>query len=333
LTQRSALARFGFACGLGAALLWAPDAHSAGAPAGTQINNTAEVRYTVGATNVTTNSNAASVTVAEVVDVVVTLQSATVTTAAGATNQALVYRVTNTGNGSEAFLLTMTSVLGGDDFDPTAATPAIYFDTDNNGVLSAGDTAYTPGANDPVLAADAFATILVVNDIPAALANGAQGFSRLTGAARTGTGSAGTVYAGQGAGGTDAVIGATGGDSDATGTYLVSDVRISAVKTATVADPFGGTQPVPGARITYQIVVTATGTGSAGSLVVTDVVPANTSFVGGSLRLNGATLTDTSGDADAGAYVTTPSPRVQFTLGSLSQASGPQTTSFVVTIN
>jgi uncharacterized repeat protein (TIGR01451 family) len=308
-------------------------AEAVGVVAGTLIENTAQVSYTSGASSVTTPSNTVTVTVAELLDVVVTLQSATTSVSPGATAQTLVYRITNTGNSSEAFLLTLTSVLGGDEFDPVPATPAIYLDTDGSGTLTAADTPYVPGSNDPLLAQDSFVTVIVVHDIPAGLANGARGLARLAAAARTGTGTPGTVFAGQGAAGTDAVVGTTGADGEATGQYVVADIALGAVKSATVTDPFGGSRPVPGARIRYQVVVTATGTGTATGASFRDPIPANTSYAPGTLRLNGTALTDSAGDADAGGYVTTPAPAVQVALGDLTQASGPQTVVFEVTID
>jgi uncharacterized repeat protein (TIGR01451 family) len=315
--------------------LWgvANPAAAIGVVAGTEIQNTAQVSYTVGTTPVTTASNTVAVTVAEVLDVVVTLQSATTTVSPGATNQVLVYRLTNTGNSSEGFRLTLTSVLGGDEFDPVPATPPMYFDTDGSGTLTPADTPYTPGANDPVLLQDTFVTVLVVNNIPTGLANGARGLSQLEADALTGTGAPGTVFAGQGPSGTDAVVGTTGADGDATGQYVVADITLTAVKTSTVTDPFGGTRPIPGARIRYQVVVTATGTGTATGANFRDPIPANTTFVPGSIRLNGNALTDSTADADAGGYSTSPAPAVQASLGALTQASGPQTLVFDVTIN
>jgi uncharacterized repeat protein (TIGR01451 family) len=304
-----------------------------GVVAGTEIQNTAQVSYTIGATPVTTASNTVAVTVAEVLDVVVTLQSATTTVSPGAANQVLVYRLTNTGNSSEGFRLTLTSVLGGDEFDPVPATPSIYFDTDGSGTLTPADTPYTPGANDPVLLQDTFVTVLVVNNIPTGLANGARGLSQLEADALTGTGAPGTVFAGQGPGGTDAVVGTTGADGEATGQYVVADITLTAVKTSTVTDPFGGARPIPGARIRYQVVVTATGTGTAVGASFRDPIPANTTFVPGSITFNGNPLTDSTADADAGGYSTSPAPAVQASLGDLTQASGPQTLVFDVTIN
>jgi len=307
-------------------------AHAVGAPAGSNIDNTAVVTYSVGTVTATTTSNPTSVTVAEILDVVVTLQTPNVPVVPGATQQEMLYRVTNAGNGPEAFLLSMASVIGGDDFDPVAAAPAIYFDTDASGDLSPGDVPYVAGSNDPLLDADDFVAVLIVNDIPNSVADGNRGRASLTAAARTGTGTAGFEYAGAGVGGTFAVVGTTEGDGTATGEYLVSGITLDAAKTAAIADQFGGQRPIPGATITYSIVVTATGTGSALSTVFSDAVPANTTYVPGTLTLNSVSLSD-GADADAGEFTTTPNARVVVQLGTLATASGPQTIQFAVTIN
>lgn len=307
-------------------------AFAAGTAAGTNIQNTAQVTYTVGGSQVTTPSNTNIITVAERLDVNVTLQSPPVSVQGGQTRRELVLRVTNTGNGSEAFNLAMTSAIAGDNFDPVPSSPALYFDTDASGDLSPADTAYVAGTNDPTLAPDAFVTVLVVNDIPTGLTNGEVGRSRLTAQAKTGTGTPGTVFPGQGTGGVDAVVGSSGATANATGDYVVSDVSLSNVKSATVQDPFGGTEPVPGAHITYQIVVAATGTGSAANTVVDDAIPANTTYVPGSLRLNAAALSDAS-DVDAGEFIAGASPAIRVRLGNLAQAAGNQTIVFQVTIN
>jgi uncharacterized repeat protein (TIGR01451 family) len=308
------------------------NAQAVGAPAGTVINNTAEVSYSVGSVNTTASSNLVSVTVAEILDVVVTAQTPTVAVNAGDTQQEVRYRVTNTGNGTETFRLVMNSVLTGDQFDPIPATPAIYFDTDASGDLSPGDTPYVVGSNDPVLTADGFVTVLLVNDIPAAVVDTNIGFTRLTADSRTGTGLPGTTFAGQGVGGVDAVVGTTGADSEADSSYVVSGVTLTAAKSQTVVDQFGGSRPVPGARINYSIVVNVTGSGTATNAAFVDNIPANTTYVPGTLRLNTALLSD-GADADAGDYAATPAARVRVALGSLTTASGPQTVTFSVVIN
>lgn len=327
------MVRFSWVSVVLVAMLGAPLAsHAAGTPAGTNIQNTAQVSYTAGGSAVTTSSNTTSVRVAEILDAVLTLAAPTVTVSPGATAEELVYTLTNTGNGSETFNLTALSAgVTGDDFDPTLATPAIYFDTDNSGDFSGGDVAFNPGVNNPVLAADASVRLIVVNNIPNTVLNGNRGRSQLTAAAATGTGTPGTAFVGAGDGGVDAVTGTTGGDALLFGEYLVADVQLTAVKSQTIVDQFGGARPLPGARINYQVVVSASGAGNANAAVFTDLVPANTTFVAGSLRLNGAALSD-GADADAGTFVSTPAPEVRVTLGNLTGGSGPQTIEFAVTI-
>ncbi|HEY9181858.1 MAG TPA: hypothetical protein VIQ99_01585 [Gammaproteobacteria bacterium] len=306
-------------------------AHAVGTPAGTNIQNTATVDYSVGGTPLSMTSNTTSLLVAETVNVAVALQSSTVAVTAGAANEALVFLVTNSGNGPETFALTGDSALIGDDFDPMPATPFIYFDSDASGDLSPADVPYVAGGNDPLLAADASVTVILVNDIPAATPDGDLGRSELRATSTTGSGAPGTAFPGQGFGGVDAVIGTSGGEAAVFGEYLVGNIQISAVKSQTVSDPFGGTRPIPGATITYQIVVTATGAGAAIGTAFNDAIPADTTYVTGSATLNGAGLTD-SADADAGTFVTTP-PAVTVALGDLTAASGPQTIVFRVTID
>ena len=105
--------------------LIASPAHAVGVAAGTTINNTAEVTYSVGTVATTATSNTVSVTVAEILDVIVTAQTPSVAVTGGATQQELVFRVTNTGNGPETFRLVLNSVIGGDEFDPTPSSPSI----------------------------------------------------------------------------------------------------------------------------------------------------------------------------------------------------------------
>ncbi len=327
---RDALRRVFFLTLVGAAA--SPAAvHALGTAAGTNITSTATVDYSIGGTSASTTSNASTIAVAELVNVTITLQSPTISVAAGATSEALLFLVTNTGNSDERFALAGESVLVGDDFDPTPSSPFIYFDTDGSGDLSPGDAPYVAGPDDPVLAADESVAVILVNDIPAGQPDGDYGRSQLEATAETGPAAPGTVFSGAGTGGVDAVIGTSGGEATVFGQYLIGDILLSAVKSQAVSDPFSGTQPIPGATITYQVVVTATGSGAALNAVFSDPIPASTTYVAGSLRLNGATLTDAA-DADVGSFAAAPA-RVAVNLGDLTAAAGPQTIDFRVTIN
>ena len=317
---------------LGAVLALGNTATAAGTTAGSVIQNTATVAFDLGGTPLSLDSNTTTITVAERLDVDVTLQSPQLLVAASDAGRALLFTVTNTGNGSETFQLAIDSALSGDDFDPLPAVPAIYFDTDGSGDFNVGDVAYTPGVNDPLLAADATVDVFLVNDIPATVVNGNVGFTALTATSTTGTGTPGTEFTGQGDGGVDAVVGTSGAEDADTGEYLVSDVLINVVKSQAVADPFGGTQPVPGATITYTITVEVASAGTATASALSDPIPVYTTFVPNSITLNAVAITDAT-DADAGELDSGGAPTVIVRLGDLTQADGIQTIEFQVTID
>ena len=143
----------------------------------------------------------------------------------------LTFRVTNAGNGSENFVLTARDNVGGDDFDPTATS--IVLDSNGNGVYDPGiDTVYVAGANNPVLAPDASVLVFVLSSIPAGAGNGQRGRVDLVAVAATGSGAPGTTFAGQGQGGGDAVVGATGADAEDDGYYAVAAATVAFVKSA-----------------------------------------------------------------------------------------------------
>ena len=307
-------------------------AQAAGTPAGTVIDNVASVTFELDGIVATEVSNNSSLTVDERIDVVLVLQTPQLLVGIGDLNQALLYTVANTGNGSETIEFTYDSNLAGDDFDPVPAVPAIYFDSDGSGTLTAGDVAYDPGNNDPVLAADATLDILLVNDIPGTALNGQIGHTELTALAATGTGNPGDAFAGQGDGGSDAVIGGTGGTMSVIGEFLVSDITMDIVKSVVISDQFGGQDPIPGATLAYTITIEVTNDGTATAANFNDAIPAGTTYTPNSLTLNGGALTDAV-DADAGELDTSVVPTVVVRLGDLTQVDGVQTVFFEVTID
>jgi len=282
-----------------ASIGFAAPAMATGTAAGTTISNTATATYTDGGgTPVVVPSNRVDLRVDEVLNVTVaSADPGDVAAQPGSTNQVLAFNVTNTGNGSEAFRLAPINAIGGDAFDP--ATTSLVIDTNNNGVYDAAeDTVYTPGSNDPVLAPDTSVRIFVLSTIPGAATDGQRGQTDLTAAATTGTGPAGTTFAGQGTGGGDAIVGTTTAQGRDDGFYVVSGATVAFVKSASVLDPFGGSSSVPGSIITYTLVATVSGSGSLANLAVGDPIPPNTTYVPGTITLQGNTLTDgTDGDA------------------------------------
>ncbi|MDH5710365.1 MAG: hypothetical protein OEZ15_01705 [Gammaproteobacteria bacterium] len=90
---------------------------------------------------------------------------------------------------------------------------------------------------------------------------------------------------------------ASNGQHSDTGLFLVQSVIapvVSLNKTVTVIDTLGGTDPHAGATLRYQIDVVVAGVGSVNNLVITDAIPANTTYVTSSLLLNGVVQTEAS---------------------------------------
>jgi uncharacterized repeat protein (TIGR01451 family) len=268
--------------------------------AGTTISNTASATFDSGGGSTTVNSNQVDLLVDELLDVTVDSSNPSdVPTTPGATGQVLTFSVTNTGNGVENFVLSTIANAGGDNYDPVVTQ--IYLDN-GDGVFDPGtDTLYSPGANDPLLNPDQSITVFVLATTPGTAVDGNRGIVSLVAAAKTGTGAPGTSFAGQGEGGGDAVVGSTGADGTDAAAFIVSAATVTLVKSAAVTNPLGTSDPIPGATITYTIVATVAGSGSVAGLAITDNIPANTTYVPGSITLGGSPLSDAV-DADAGDY-------------------------------
>lgn len=300
----------------------AAPAFAQGTLAGTLIDNKATATFDTPSGAQTIESNTVSLTVDELLNVTVaSADSGDITVTPGATNRILRFTVTNSGNGQEGFTLSANGTVGGDDFNPTITS--IVLDSNNNGTYDAGvDTVYTAGSNDPVLAADGSIRVFVLATIPAGATDGQKGIIELTATAKTGSGTPGTTFAGQGQGGGNAVVGATTATATDDGRFAVSLATANIVKSATVVDPFNGTTLVPGSTITYTLTTTVSGSGTLNNLRVADVVPTGTTYIAQSITLNGSALTDAA-DSDAGAY-TSATKTVGVTLGNV--ASGATNT-------
>jgi uncharacterized repeat protein (TIGR01451 family) len=318
-------ARFAFAACLGIGQI--PAAYAAGTLAGTDITNTATATYDTPTGPVTLDSNTVIINVDELLDVtIIGTDPGDVSTAPSATNNVLTYRITNTGNGSEAFVLTADVNRSGDDFNPTLSQ--IVIDTNNNGVYDAGvDTVYIAGSNEPVLAPDQSRVVFVLTNTPATPVDGNRAEVVLTATAATGSGAPGTSFAGLGDGGGDAVVGTTRATAEDNGFLAVQAATLALVKSATILDPFGGSRPVPGAIITYSLVATVSGSGTLNNLVISDPIPANTTYSVGTITYEAAVLTDAA-DADAGNFNGT---RISVAAGNI-PAGQVRTITFKVTI-
>jgi len=281
-----------FAALLAGALLCATSASAQ--RAGSVVTNIAAVEIGTDGETSRVTSNAATLRIDERLDIGLEAAPGTLRLATGRAN-ALPFTLTNRGNGSEAFALAPT--LG--DIDADDASFAI--DSDGNGVYDlavdqllgrgeAATAALAPGAT--------LALLLVVS--PTRIGGDAR--LKIAAHALTGSGTPGTVFAGQGDEGGDAVVGAT--TAAATIERPVAAVSADAgapslTKSQSVIAPDGSARVVRGAVITYTLAATFAANDAATDAVVSDPIPNRTSYVASSLTLDGAPLTDAA-DADAG---------------------------------
>ncbi|QUL38976.1 hypothetical protein [Erythrobacter sp. JK5] len=286
-----------YVAGLAALFVHGNPALAEGVSAGTLIENTATATYDDGDGPKSVDSNTVTLRVDELLDVTVTsLNSGAVAAVPG--DAVLTFELTNQGNGPEAFELVTNPTVTGNDFDVTVDDVAV--DTNGNGTYDPGvDEILTAPQTTAVLAADERLTLFVLVTVPTGVTDTQQSTVELTANAVTGTGAPGTTFAGQGVGGGDAIAGTTGASAIATGALQVGITSVDLIKSATIADPFGGTSAVPGSVVTFTITANVAGSGSVDDLIVTDAIPTGTSYTAGTLALDGAPLTDASGD-DAG---------------------------------
>ena len=289
---------------------------AAGTASNTTVSNIATVNYDVGSVaqtavlsspdGLTPTGVATDFLVDNRVDLSVAASDVTyVQVAPGSIEQVLTFTVTNDGNTTQDFILSAASGTdpfgGADNFDATAA---LVF-------VESGATAGFQAAEDVAvyvdeLAADTSATIYVVSTIDAGQVNGDIAAYTLTAnAADAGVpatlGAETLVTAGADTAAVDVVLADAAGDTDAltegdhsdTSAYQVATAALTVAKVSTViSDPInGGSNPkaIPGAVVEYTITVTNTGA-QADNVVVTDPIPTNTTFVGGSVVAAGATI-------------------------------------------
>ncbi|MGK6322005.1 hypothetical protein ACMGDM_02855 [Sphingomonas sp. DT-51] len=254
----------------------------AGTPAGTQIVNTAWLTLASDAdTPRAIDSNTVTVAVDALVDVAIAADQASVTIAGEPTPVG--FTMINRGNAPGGYVVTATIDVTG------ASIAAIVADADGDGrydpAHDRGDAAVTlsPGESRHVF-------VLV-----AGAGNGATVTATAT--ARAGTGQPGTLLAGAGPAGTDAVIGATTGRASASSKLIVGGAAAQLDKAQSVVAPDGSARATVGAIVTYTLV--ARFARDCPAVEVSDAIPAGTRFVAGSITLDDQPLSD-GGDADTG---------------------------------
>jgi uncharacterized repeat protein (TIGR01451 family) len=312
---------------------------AAGTPAGTVIKNTVSVSgFYGGVPFALTAGN--SFMVDRAINVVVTKNS-DANTAPTSTNVALSFLVSNTSNTSMRFALSAVSKPTN---TWTVNNVRIYRDNNSSGSWDAGDTLYADAGTFGDVASGASVTMLIVADAPAVLTIGQTALYDLVATAvDAGTLNVSTQTAGPNTPGIDTVFldtaGSAGGDGARDGKHSASGafsatssaVNVNLTKTVTTLDQWGGNLPIPGAILRYTIVGTATGSGTANNVVISDPLPLNTTYIANTLRLNGTAVTDVV-DADAGDVGGTTPNAVTVKLGNLTSTSPAQTIQFDVRI-
>lgn len=315
-----------------------------GTTAGTTISNSASLSYSIGGI---AQASITSVAVTLLVDEKINLTvvgGVTTSVATPATAQATAFTVTNNSNSALDFSLTVTWAIAGDNFDPTACSAFV-----ESGATAGYQAAQDIATYIDELAAGATKTVYAVCDIPAALGSGNTGLVGLTATAQGNFNATGyvatagalggvlTETAGANTANVDILFADIAGTEDiardakhsAHNTYSVSIPTLTITKTvASVLDPSGGSVVMPGSVITYQIAVVLTGAGTITGLVITDPLPASTTYVPGSITVNGVTKTDAV-DADNAQFSAN---TVNVSLGNVA-APASITITFRATIN
>jgi len=186
----------------------------------------------------------------------------------------------------------------------------IYLDNNGDGLINniGGTDAVITNVAD--LVAGASTSLIIRVSAPSSAANGAVDMMTLT---ATPTGVVGSVAAPLAQSNIDQTTVVTG-----------------QIEMTLSASP-SGSQP-PTTVITYTISFQNVGAASVSSLLVTDGIPVNTTYIAGSMRFNVSTVLTDAADTDAGVLISGTKGSVQFNIGTV--ASGANgTVSFQVTID
>ncbi|MCF6239688.1 MAG: DUF11 domain-containing protein, partial [Candidatus Marinimicrobia bacterium] len=167
---------------------------------------------------------------------------------------------------------------GSDNFDLTYSSSDVtwvfYIDANSNGLADSGEEATNSG----ILAQAGTQDIIAVGTVPAGTAD--QTVDNITFTGTSVDDPAGTKASG-----------------DLAETVTVTAPLLVLVKTVADNDESGGetNSAAPGVTVTYTIVVQNWGTGEATGIVVTDVVPTNTTYVASSATGGAGTPGETGG--------------------------------------
>ncbi|MVZ96753.1 hypothetical protein EUU23_03420 [Sphingorhabdus sp. IMCC26285] len=342
--------------GVSLAMLCSAPAFAGGTTQGTSITNNVNVNFQVGGVP-QTQASASDVFVVDRKVIFSLAEKAPIGTTSvspGQTGQITTFVLANTSNDTLDFTITPSQLVGGtaahggtDAFNVTNLLVCLDANADNT--CDAAATA-TLTIND--LVADANTTILVVGDIPLSATNGqvagislsaaalnsnGTAITAATDATVNGAGTVETIFADTAKSGNGGTSVARDGIDVATDDYTVSAAVLSVFKTSRIiSDGVSSSnfKSVPGAVVEYCISVANAASGAtATNITISDLVPTNTTYQAGTIRVNGTVtspgagqtcaagtaVTDAS-DVDAGSFGT-PANTVAGTLNNIAGGS------------
>lgn len=298
---------------LGFILLALPGlAQAIGTASGDLITNTVSVAYTVGVAQTPITATEDFYVDSKIVFVVTASNPAgsnkTVlpsTTGATTPVNEMMWTISNTGNVSQKFKLTLAGGVSGGTLAPGGATPTYYVSVDNDLSTLGDNTLVVSGDATGDIAIDGDAYVFAIIDVPATETNGELYDIRVT-AQSVDSGTLAVLATGAANHSDPAVLAdvdiviADAGDNNtenAVGRYEVSTAALTVTKSSTVTHASGNGFYIPTAVVTYTIVVTNGATGAnASSVVITDAVPGNMTYVPASITYDAAAQTDTAAD-------------------------------------
>ncbi len=313
------------------AMLCSAPAFAGGTAPGTDILNTVNVSYQVGAVpqTVATASDTFKVDRKIIFSLVEAATTGTTTVNPGQTGQIARFQITNTSNDTLDFNLaalqqasTTNAAHGGQDaFDLTAFS--FFVDANGNGTYEPATDIATTVDN---LGLDQSRFIFVIGDVPLTATNGQIAGVQLTATAREAAGGAitavgdstpngattvETVFADAAKSGVGGTSIARDGIDVATDSFTVSAAVLSVFKSSRIiSDGVSASnfKAIPGAVVEYCIsVANASGGATATNISISDLVPTNTTYVPASVRINGTVTTPGASQTCAGGTVTTDS--------------------------
>ena len=313
-----------------------------GTSAGSTITNNVTVTYDVAGIEQTAATATDTFTVDQKVNVNVEFVGAATTVTPGQEGAAIAFDVTNLSNSAIDLELT-TALTGG--IAGNIGNFLIYLDTNGDRMLDATELAAGPIDYLDEIAASAGGTtvaVIVVADIGLGAVNGNEFDVVLTADAHE-AGTAGSLGAelvatsGANTAGVDTVLADGAGVTDAAndgafsdvGEYVVAGAVVAVAKTSTIiSDPVNGTtnpKAIPGAVVEYCVTVAnASGASTATGVSVLDDLPADVTFLTGTIRINGNA--DCESGTPGGSYDAAAGVAGQVS-GNLSDIAGGQTLS------